>query len=802
MSEKSKAKPKRTRHRSGTADKIVGGPSDLPVADLPLLGDVLAKAKQIKSTLSIDSKGREVFNKAVIEKLYLDIAEIYHKSNSNLVLISEKTAKLNLTKIYTEYKELVRSGGSASSPKMVAFQAKCDKLFDLIICKCKILSCEESKCDGCEYSAHINCSCKKDKKIPRVELLYVMDQRSRRGDKGQFQIADLDKVVTSDMQKTINRKAKDNKSSKPTKSDSPPPPTVVPAPPSSWLHDSREDLFIEEVDAADDHDLAGVDSDPDDHEFIPEFRSRKGKNTSQRNMMILKNIARECMRWGVSPKAGASIANAALIDAGVVTKEDQMKIIDKSKLKRQMEKYQNELREKEMKELQEHQPEGIYFDGKKDDTLTLEQDERGVYKVIQYNMEHYTLGIEPGGQYLGHLEPDSGKAVDIRDSIIQYLGDNGIDGGWKVVGTDSTSCITGNVGGAICLLEKGLGRKLHWSICILHTNELPLRHLFTYLDGPTTGANSFKGVIGKKLPEVSEMEWNPAFKPISAGPGLEELPEDVFRDLSSDQKYLYLTVEAVRSGIVPDKLKCLTNGPISHSRWLTLASTITEMYMKKHRLSVKAKKNLETIVHFIVTNYAPMWFSIKCKPSLIEGPKHYFMQVQLLKLLPKKVQEVVKENTDRSAYHAHPENILLAMLADDNQEVRGKAVDRILGLRQDSDNPDKGDISVRKFVVPAINYSCKTYYDMIDFDQEVVYEPNLTADLTVAELHNIKLEKLIVKKFSNNNQGVERLVKQTSRACQRVVGWARRDGYLRASAKSRAAMPKFDSKKDFKINIE
>ena len=60
--------------------------------------------------------------------------------------------------------------------------------------------------------------------------------------------------------------------------------------------------------------------------------------------------------------------------------------------------------------------------------------------------KHYTLGIEPGGQYLGHLEPDSGKAVDIRDSIIQYLRDNGVDGGWIVVGTDSTSCITGNLG--------------------------------------------------------------------------------------------------------------------------------------------------------------------------------------------------------------------------------------------------------------------------------------------------------------------------------------------------------------------
>ena len=145
-----------------------------------------------------------------------------------------------------------------------------------------------------------------------------------------------------------------------------------------------------------------------------------------------------------------------------------------------------------------------------------------------------------------------------------------------------------------------------WSICLLHTNELPLRHLFTDLDGPTTGANSSQGVIAKLLPAVADMEWNPAFKPISAGPGLEELPEEVFRDLSSDQKYLYLVIQAVMSGVIPDKLKSLTNGPISHSRWLTLASTGTEMYMKKNKLTGKAKKNLETIVHFVFSNYAAM----------------------------------------------------------------------------------------------------------------------------------------------------------------------------------------------------
>ena len=129
MSGKSQARKK--RHRSGTADKIVGGPSNLPVADLPLLGDVLAKAKQIKNSMTSDSKGREVPNQKVVDRLYAEIVDMYRISNSNLVLLSEKSGKLKVLKAYTEYKELVRSGGSATSPKMIAFEEKCGKLFDL-----------------------------------------------------------------------------------------------------------------------------------------------------------------------------------------------------------------------------------------------------------------------------------------------------------------------------------------------------------------------------------------------------------------------------------------------------------------------------------------------------------------------------------------------------------------------------------------------------------------------------------------------------------------------------------------------
>ena len=783
MSGNKKTRAKKVSHRLAGVDQIIGGPADLPAADLPLLGEVLAKAKQIRNIITGPTTGPGVnVSKVIADQLYEGIVIVYKKANSNLVLVSEKTVKNKIDSAIKEYKELLRSGAAKTSPKVAKFGEKCGKVFDVISCKCKILDCSEAKCDGCDPGAHVNCKCSEDKKIPELELVFVRDQRRRVGNKGHMQMGSLDKKVTSEMQECLDAKAD-------TENNCDDDPVSTP------LENEQDDIDDSEPDEVYDD----LESDDSDDDFVPPDLAR---HEHSQNRMTLSNLARECMRWGVSPKAGASIANAALIDANVVTRDNQKNIIDKNKLKRQMTKYQEDIRTNQMNKLKLEPPVGIYFDGKKDDTLTLEKDDRGIWKVVQYNEEHYTLGIEPGGEYLGHLEPDGGKAVEISESMLKYLRDNGIDGGWKVVGSDSTSCITGNIGDVICLLEKSLGRRLLWSICLLHTNELPFRNLFTTLDGPTTGSNSFSGPIGKLLPKVAEMEWISTFKAMSGVPMLEELPEKVFRDLSSDQKYLYLTVQAVISGVIPEQLKCLTCGPICHSRWLTLVSTCSVCYMKKNGLRGKVKKVLETLVHFIVTNYAPMWFMIKSKPHIIFGPRHYFKQIELIKKLPKNVQIIAKENISRSAYHAHPENVLLSMLADDRSEVRSKAVEVITKLRKDSSTPDKGDTSVRKFVVPEINYNCTDYPEMIDFEKEKIYEPNLTAEITLDGLQEIKQKKLTVAKFSNNNQGIERLVKQTSRACARVVGWDSRDGYLRASAKSRALMPKFNSKQDYMNNFE
>ena len=107
-------------------------------------------------------------------------------------------------------------------------------------------------------------------------------------------------------------------------------------------------------------------------------------------------------------------------------------------------------------------------------------------------------------------------------------------------------------------MEVKLGKKLHSVVCILHTNELPLRHLIAGTDGPTTSDHTFSGPLGKGLSSVTEMEPNPRFQKIRIGPDLIKLDQDVIDDLSSDQNYGYRMVCEIRNGIVPlDLILCL-----------------------------------------------------------------------------------------------------------------------------------------------------------------------------------------------------------------------------------------------------
>ena len=138
---------------------------------------------------------------------------------------------------------------------------------------------------------------------------------------------------------------------------------------------------------------------------------------------------------------------------------------------------------------------------------------------------------------------------------------------WALSGADSTALNTGKDNGIIAHCERHIGHCLHWHICLLHTNKLPLRHLVQKLDGPTSGSASFKGLIGKMLADVEELEWDKNFLPIAEGPKLCLKPQ-IFSDLSTDQKYLFLSVSSIRQEKIVKNLKHLKADPLSQCHML------------------------------------------------------------------------------------------------------------------------------------------------------------------------------------------------------------------------------------------
>ena len=57
-----------------------------------------------------------------------------------------------------------------------------DKLFDILICRCPFVDCNQEKCDIIPFDTpHINCDCLRVYKIPVIELPFIKDQRSKCG---------------------------------------------------------------------------------------------------------------------------------------------------------------------------------------------------------------------------------------------------------------------------------------------------------------------------------------------------------------------------------------------------------------------------------------------------------------------------------------------------------------------------------------------------------------------------------------------------------------------------------------------
>lgn len=146
-------------------------------------------------------------------------------------------------------------------------------------------------------------------------------------------------------------------------------------------------------------------------------------NTSQMRLS-LKSTALVSDRFGVSDRATAAIASSVLFGLGVVSSEsDTSLVIDKNKIRREKHKARQAIKEKD---LEDTETKGIYFDGRKDNTLFQDKIGNKMYRRVKKE-EHMSIVREPESQYIGHVSPESSSGQGIAESILKYLKDNAFD---------------------------------------------------------------------------------------------------------------------------------------------------------------------------------------------------------------------------------------------------------------------------------------------------------------------------------------------------------------------------------------
>lgn len=397
----------------------------------------------------------------------------------------------------------------------------------------------------------------------------------------------------------------------------------------------------------------------------------------------------------------------------------------------------------------------------------------------------------PGDRYLGHITVDNGTAETIKRTIVKFMDDNFIETDRLLaVGCDGTAVNTGIHRGVIRLLELENKSALHWFVCLLHANELPLRHLIEKLDGATSGPRGYSGPIGKLLNGCSD---SPIvnFKPIS----FNRIPEVDLLGLSTDQKYLLEICQAVASGHCSTSLSRKNPGKMSHARWLTKANRILRLYIS----TAKPSLNLKLIVDYIMKFYAPVWFWIKSHPSCKDGAKHLWRMMSFSRTMTESVKKIIDPIIQRNGFFGHPENILLGMIADKRWDIRKIAIKKILHIRGAQGS------SIRKFNIPPLNFAAADYSQLISwtYSKLKLTEPPLLSRLSDGELRNLLNNDIIpayeLFQLPCHTQAVERTVKIVTEASSAVCGPQNRDGFIRTRLQSRKLMPSFHTKKDYQV---
>ena len=139
-------------------------------------------------------------------------------------------------------------------------------------------------------------------KLPKMELGFILSQRSKTGDYGDLQIGHVDVVESKKMRKSAARKAKDVRRGSRVQED-------------NLITNSEIEVCLDESD--------GVESSMDDVTVSMESQIGESSDKSRRNMINVEKVALAAIRYNIGDRPTAAIATAALECVNIVSKEDK-----------------------------------------------------------------------------------------------------------------------------------------------------------------------------------------------------------------------------------------------------------------------------------------------------------------------------------------------------------------------------------------------------------------------------------------------------------------------------------------------
>lgn len=142
------------------------------------------------------------------------------------------------------------------------------------------------------------------------------------------------------------------------------------------------------------------------------------------------------------------------------------------------------------------------------------------------------------------------------------------------------------------------------------------------------------------------------------------------------------------------------------------------------------------------------------------------------------------------------------MLVDEDENIRKQATEIIMKAKENE------QFGRRKFKKPNINFNAKSYYEMVDINDEVnLYVPPLLEGVSNDQLRGcIESAENIVKSMTQgipcHTQAVERVIKSVSEASHIVFGAENRHARVVANIESRSILPQTKTKANYSNYVE